>query len=47
MPQDAQDLTVWQRAIDLTVCIYRLTQSFPKQENTELEVESFELKADG
>jgi four helix bundle protein len=32
MPQDAQDLTVWQRAIDLTVCIYRLTQSFPKQE---------------
>jgi four helix bundle protein len=32
MPQDAQYLTVWQRAIDLTVCIYRLTQSFPKQE---------------
>ena len=32
MPQDAQDLKVWQRAIDLTVCIYRLTQSFPKEE---------------
>jgi len=32
MPQDAQDLTVWQRAIELTVCIYRLTQDFPKQE---------------
>ncbi|MGA8729844.1 MAG: four helix bundle protein [Terracidiphilus sp.] len=27
-----QDLKVWQRAIDLTVCIYRLTQGFPKQE---------------
>ena len=32
MPQDVQDLTVWQRAIDLTVCVYRLTQDFPKQE---------------
>jgi four helix bundle protein len=32
MPQDMHDLTVWQRAIDLTVCIYRLTQGFPKQE---------------
>jgi len=32
MPQDAQDLAVWQRAIDLTVCIYRLTQDFPKSE---------------
>lgn len=32
MPQDAQDLKVWQRAIDLTVCIYRLTQKFPKEE---------------
>jgi four helix bundle protein len=32
MPQDFQDLTVWQRAIDLTVCIYRITQIFPKQE---------------
>jgi four helix bundle protein len=32
MPQDVQDLTVWQRAIDLTVCIYRLTRGFPKEE---------------
>ena len=32
MPQDAQDLKVWQRAIDLTVCVYRLTQRFPKEE---------------
>jgi four helix bundle protein len=31
MPQDFHDLTVWQRAIDLTVCIYRLTQRFPKE----------------
>jgi four helix bundle protein len=32
MPQDFHDLTVWQRAIDLTVCIYKLTQKFPKDE---------------
>jgi four helix bundle protein len=32
VPQDAQDLKVWQRAIDLTVCVYRLTQNFPKEE---------------
>ena len=32
MPQDMHDLRVWQKAIDLTVCIYRLTQGFPKQE---------------
>jgi four helix bundle protein len=32
MPQDFHDLTVWQRAIDLTVCIYTLTQRFPRQE---------------
>jgi four helix bundle protein len=32
MPQSFHDLTVWQRAIDLTVCIYRVTQGFPKQE---------------
>jgi four helix bundle protein len=32
MPQDARDLTVWQRAIDLTVCIYKLTRKFPKEE---------------
>lgn len=32
MPQDMHDLKVWHKAIDLTVCIYRLTQGFPKQE---------------
>jgi four helix bundle protein len=32
MPQNFHDLTVWQRAIDLTVCIYKLTQMFPKEE---------------
>jgi four helix bundle protein len=32
MPQDAQDLMVWQRAMDLTVCVYRLTRRFPKEE---------------
>ena len=32
MSQDFRDLTVWQRAIDLTVCIYRMTQKFPKEE---------------
>lgn len=25
-------MTVWQRAIDLTVCVYRLTRAFPKDE---------------
>jgi len=32
MAQDARDLIVWQRAIELTVEIYRLTRSFPKEE---------------
>lgn len=32
MPQDFHNLTVWQRAIDLTERIYRLTQKFPKEE---------------
>jgi four helix bundle protein len=32
MAQDYRDLIVWQKAMELTVCIYRLTQSFPKQE---------------
>lgn len=32
MPQDIHDLIVWQRAIDLTVAIYRLTRGFPKEE---------------
>ncbi len=32
MAQNYQDLIVWQRAIDLTVCIYKLTQEFPKHE---------------
>jgi four helix bundle protein len=32
MPQDVHELAVWQRAIDLTVCIYKLTKAFPKDE---------------
>ena len=32
MAQDFHDLVVWKKAIDLTVCIYKLTQSFPKEE---------------
>jgi four helix bundle protein len=32
MAQDYRDLIVWQRAIELTVCIYQLTRSFPKDE---------------
>jgi four helix bundle protein len=30
--QGFQDLTVWQRAMEMTVCIYGLTRSFPKEE---------------
>jgi len=32
MAQDFHDLIVWQRAIELTVSIYKLTRSFPKDE---------------
>lgn len=32
MAQDYRDLVVWQKAIQLTVCIYKLTQTFPKEE---------------
>src|SRR6266700_7414288 len=32
MAQDYHDLLVWQKAIDLTVGIYRLTQGFPTSE---------------
>jgi four helix bundle protein len=32
MAQDYRDLKVWQKAVELTVLIYRLTQSFPKSE---------------
>lgn len=32
MAQDYRDLVVWQKAIDLTVCIYKLTSSLPKEE---------------
>lgn len=32
MAQSVQDLIVWQRAIELTVCIYKLTRLFPKDE---------------
>jgi four helix bundle protein len=32
MPQDVHDLIVWQRAIDLTTSVYKLTRRFPKEE---------------
>jgi four helix bundle protein len=32
MAQRCEDLVVWQRAIELTVCIYRLTRLLPKDE---------------
>ncbi len=32
MAQDYRDLVVWQRAIELTICVYKLTQSFPGNE---------------
>jgi four helix bundle protein len=32
MAQDYRDLIVWQKAIELTVCVYKFTQSFPKDE---------------
>lgn len=32
MAQDYKELIVWQRAIDLTLLIYKLTQVFPKSE---------------
>ncbi len=32
MAQDFHNLVVWQRAIELTVCTYKLTRAFPKDE---------------
>lgn len=32
MAQDYRDLIVWQKAIELTSCIYRLTRSLPADE---------------
>lgn len=32
MSQDYRDLVVWQKAMDLTVSIYKLTRTFPKEE---------------
>ena len=32
MAQDYRDLLVWQKAIDLTICVYKLTSSLPKNE---------------
>ena len=32
MGQDYQDLTVWQRAIEMTVSTYEATRSFPREE---------------
>ncbi|HEX7729966.1 MAG TPA: four helix bundle protein [Terracidiphilus sp.] len=32
MAQDFKDLKVWQKAMDMSECIYRLTKTFPKDE---------------
>ena len=32
MSQNFQDLVVWQRAMEMTVAVYRATQSFPREE---------------
>jgi four helix bundle protein len=32
MLQDYRDLVVWQKTIELTVCIYKLTRTLPKDE---------------
>jgi four helix bundle protein len=32
MAQDYRELVVWQKAIDLTVLIYKITESFPRNE---------------
>ena len=32
MTQDYRDLIVWKRAIELTLCVYKLTATFPKDE---------------
>ena len=32
MAQAFQDLQVWQRAIEMSVAVYRLTETFPRQE---------------
>ena len=32
MPHSFRDLIVWQRAMQLTIAIYRLTQEFPREE---------------
>jgi four helix bundle protein len=32
MAQDYHHLIVWQKAIELTVCVHKLSQSFPKNE---------------
>jgi four helix bundle protein len=32
MAQSFRDLTVWQRAMQLTIAVYKLTQGFPREE---------------
>ena len=32
MAQSFRDLAVWKRAMQLTVCVYRLSQGFPREE---------------
>jgi four helix bundle protein len=36
MAQSFRELAVWQRAMQLTVAIYKLTQAFPREEQFEL-----------
>ena len=44
MAQNFQDLVVWQRAIEVTVCIYKLTRSFPKDEFDKAEANAQETE---
>ena len=32
MPESYRDLKVWQRAIEMSLAIYRVTTGFPKEE---------------
>ena len=32
MAQDYRELVVWQKAIELTILVYKITKSFPREE---------------
>ncbi len=32
MAQDFKELVVWQKAVEVTIAVYKLTQKFPKDE---------------